>query len=182
VRVASGRRRAVAGLRDNSTTMARPSKFKPEFTEQARKLCRLGATDGEMADFFGVVVSTFHLWKLQHPEFAKALKAAKAAADERVVRSLYQRAVGYEHEDVDIRVVAGKLTKTKLRKHYPPDTTACIFWLKNRQRGDWRDTQEHEHANRDGVPFAVADASRMTDDQLAAIATKAKRPDGGTQP
>jgi hypothetical protein len=155
VRVASGRRRAVAGLRDNSTTMARPSKFKPEFTEQARKLCRLGATDGEMADFFGVVVSTFHLWKLQHPEFAKALKAAKAAADERVVRSLYQRAVGYEHDDVDIRVVGGKIRTTKLRKHYPPDTTACIFWLKNRQQQEWRDRTDHTLGGANGGPVVL---------------------------
>lgn len=154
--------------------MARPTKFKPEFTEQARKLCKLGATDAEMASFFGVVVSTFHLWKLQQPGFAKALKEAKGPANDRVVRSLYLRAVGYEHDEVDIRVIAGQVVQTVVRKHYPPDTTACIFWLKNRLPDEWRDRQEHELANRDGVPFAVAAASSMTDDQLAAIAARAK--------
>jgi hypothetical protein len=132
--------------------MARPTKFKPEFTDQAKKLCKLGATDAEMASFFGVVVSTFHLWKLQQPGFAKALKDAKVAADERVVRSLYQRAIGYEHDDVDIRVVKGRVVKTQLRKHHPPDTTACIFWLKNRQSGEWRDRHEHALGGDAGAP------------------------------
>ncbi|MEY2873656.1 MAG: hypothetical protein RLZZ373_1027 [Pseudomonadota bacterium] len=156
--------------------MARPTKFRPEFADQAKKLCKLGATDAEMASFFGVVLSTFHLWKLQHPEFAKALKDAKAPANERVVRSLYQRAVGYEHDEVDIRVVAGEIVQTTVRKHYPPDTTACIFWLKNRLPGEWRDRTEHELANRDGVPFAMLSAATMSDDQLAAIAARISPP------
>lgn len=120
----------------------RPSKFKPEFIEQAKALCWHGATDAEMAEFFKIAISTLNLWKVQYPEFLEALKANKAAADDRVERSLYQRALGYTCEEVDIRVIEGQIVKTDLLKHYPPDVTACIFWLKNRRKADWRDTPD----------------------------------------
>lgn len=124
--------------------MARPSKYKPEFAQQAAKLCALGATDAQLADFFEVAVSTVALWKVEHSEFSDALKLAKAKADESVEQSLYRRAMGYEHDEVDIRVVAGEVIQTPIRKHYPPDTTACIFWLKNRKPAEWRDKVEQE--------------------------------------
>lgn len=126
--------------------MARPTKFKPEFIEQARKLCRLGATDMEIADFFGIEVRTLYRWKAENEEFCQALKIAKEEADERVERSLFARANGYEHDEVDIKVVAGQIVQTPIRKYYPPDTTACIFWLKNRKKADWRDKQDVEHS------------------------------------
>jgi hypothetical protein len=123
--------------------MGRPSGFKPEYIEQAEKLCKLGATDIEVADFFGVDVRTLYRWKGQFPEFCQSLKAGKEVADERVERSLFARANGYEHDEVDIRVVANAVVQTPIRKFYPPDTTACIFWLKNRRPDLWRDKIEH---------------------------------------
>jgi hypothetical protein len=131
--------------------MGRPSKYKPDFVEQAQKLCRLGATDVEIADFFGVEVRTLYRWKGEHEDFCQALKAGKDVSDERVERSLFARATGYEHEEVDIRVVAGGIVQTPIRKHYPPDTTACIFWLKNRRPDLWRDKTEQEHSGNVGV-------------------------------
>lgn len=124
--------------------MARPSKYKPEFAAQAAKLCALGATDAQLADFFEVAVSTVSLWKVEHREFSEAIKVPKAEADERVEQSLFRRAMGYEHDEVDIKVVQGQIVKTPIRKYYPPDTTAAIFWLKNRKPGEWRDKQETE--------------------------------------
>lgn len=126
--------------------MARPSKFKDEFVPQAEKLCKLGATDMEVADFFEVDVRTLYRWKGENEAFCQALKAGKDVADERVERSLYARANGYEHEEVDIRVVDKEIVQTPIRKYYPPDTTACIFWLKNRKPADWRDKVEQEHS------------------------------------
>jgi hypothetical protein len=126
--------------------MARPSKFKDEFVVQAEKLCKLGATDMEVADFFEVDVRTLYRWKGENEAFCQALKAGKDVADERVERSLYARANGYEHDEVDIRVVDKEIIQTPIRKYYPPDTTACIFWLKNRKPGEWRDKVEQEHS------------------------------------
>lgn len=122
----------------------RPSKFQPEMVEQARKLCLLGATDKEIADFFKVMVSTISLWKVQHPEFSDALKLGKEAADNRVERSLYQRALGYSHEAVKIFAdpKTGSEHVVPFTEHYPPDTVAAIFWLKNRRPDEWRDRRE----------------------------------------
>ena len=117
----------------------RPTKFKPEYIEQSRKLCLLGMTDKEMADFFGVSERTLHGWKKSQPGFLQSLKSGKDLADAEVASKLYHRATGYEHADLDIRVIDEKIVKTKLVKHYPPDTTAAIFWLKNRNPGRWRD-------------------------------------------
>lgn len=124
--------------------MARPSKYKPEFVKQAEKLCALGATDIELADFFEVSVATLYRWKNEHEEFCEALKVSKEIADDRVERSLFARANGYEHDEVDIRVVGGEVVQTPIRKFYPPDTTACIFWLKNRRPDLWRDKVEQD--------------------------------------
>jgi len=130
--------------------MGRPSKYKPDYAKQAAKLCLLGATDAQLADFFEVAVSTVNLWKVQYPEFSESIKLPKAESDTRVEQSLYMRAMGYEHDEVDIRVVGGGLVQTPIRKFYPPDTTAAIFWLKNRKPEEWRDKVDHALQNPDG--------------------------------
>jgi len=143
--------------------MGRPSSFLPEYIEQAKKQCEEGATDQELADFFDVSVRTLYRWKNTYPEFCQALKASKAPADDRVERSLYERAIGYERDEVDIRVVNGEIIQTPIRKFYPPDTTAAIFWLKNRKPADWRDKTEVEQK----ITVSKTD---LSDDELAAIA------------
>lgn len=122
--------------------MARPSKYKSEYAEQARKICQLGATDQQLADFFSVSVSTLNLWKIQYPEFSESLKLGKELPDAKVEHSLYMRAIGYSHPEDDIRVVNNELIITPTIKHYPPDTTACIFWLKNRMGEQYRANPE----------------------------------------
>jgi hypothetical protein len=126
--------------------MARPSKYKPEFAPQAEKLCLLGATDEEIADFFEVDVRTIYRWKHDFPEFCQSLKTGKDALDERVERSLYQRAIGYKQEAVKIFMPSGAENPVYARyvEHVQPDTTAAIFWLKNRRSETWRDKKEVE--------------------------------------
>jgi hypothetical protein len=138
----------------------RPSKFKPEFIAQAEKLCKLGATDIEMADFFSVDVRTLYRWKSENEQFCQALKAGKEEADDRVERSLFARANGYEHEEVDIRVVDHTIVQTPIRKYYPPDTTAAIFWLKNRKPAQWREMKAIEHSGPGGDPIRIGRVER----------------------
>lgn len=128
--------------------MGRPSSFKVEFVEQARKLCELGATDQEIADFFEVEVRTVYRWKHDYPEFCQSLKMGKEIADERVERSLYQKAIGYEQDEVKIFMpaTAAEPIYAPFRAKIAPDTTAAIFWLKNRRAQDWRDKTEVEHS------------------------------------
>lgn len=124
----------------------RPSKYRPEFVEQARKLCLLGATDKEVADFFEVTEQTLNNWKADHPEFFESLKIAKDEADKRVEKSLYRRALGYTHDSVKILQNSGEPVIVPYVEHYPPDTVACIFWLKNRKPDEWRDVKAVEHS------------------------------------
>lgn len=126
----------------------RPSAYEPEFAKQAEKLCALGATDQELADFFEIDVRTVYRWKHDHDEFCQALKGGKEIADERVERSLYQRAIGYEQEEVKIFMPGGadEPVYAPFRAKIAPDTTAAIFWLKNRRSGEWRDKVETQHS------------------------------------
>lgn len=136
--------------------MARPPKYRAEFAEQARKLCLLGATDEDMAKFFEVAVSTISKWKIDHKAFSEAIKSGKQLADAAVADRLFKRATGYEHDAV--KIVADAKTGAEHVVHYveryPPDTTACIFWLKNRQPEKWRDKVQNEHTGKDGAPLA----------------------------
>jgi len=137
----------------------RPPKYKPEFAEQAAKLCELGATDDVLADFFKVSVRTIPRWMAQHKEFCHAVKNAKDVADDMVERSLFQRAMGYEQDAVKIFMPAGSKTPVyaEYRENVNPDTTAAIFWLKNRRKDEWRDRSSFEHTGKDDGPIEVND-------------------------
>ncbi|WP_079246883.1 hypothetical protein [Sphingomonas turrisvirgatae] len=127
-----------------SGEVGRPTAYRDEFVEQAKKLCELGATDMELADFFEVDVSTIYRWKIAHPEFCEALIAGKDACDDRVERSLYNRAVGYSFPAVKIFMPANAEAPVyaPYTEHVPPDTGAAMSWLKNRRGDKWREKSE----------------------------------------
>jgi hypothetical protein len=165
----------------------RPTKYKEEYAEQAYKLCLLGATDKELANFFEVEEKTVNNWKEQFPKFLQSIKQGKEAADANVADRLYQRAMGYEHDDVELKVVSlgqnmgSEVQEVQVKKYYPPDPTSAIFWLKNRQKDKWRDRQEIS-ATVQPLPAPV-DYSLLSDAELqqleqlmAKAATKALPP------
>ena len=141
--------------------MGYPTSYIPEkHPAEAVRLAKLGLTDQEMANFWGVSKMTVDTWKNKHPEFLEALTIGKQDADSRVAESLYHRAVGYSHDDVDIRTVSvgngrSEIVQTPIVKHFPPDTTACIFWLKNRQPKLWRDVWRTEVSGPEGGPLEI---------------------------
>lgn len=125
--------------------VGRPTKYKPEYDAQAAKLCRrLGATNADLAEFFDVSHATIDNWLAAHPSFLGAVKDARAEADAIVEKSLYRRAIGYEHSAVKIFMPAGATEPVyaPYTEHYPPETTAGIFWLKNRKPDQWREKQD----------------------------------------
>ena len=128
----------------------RPTDYRPEYNEQVYKLCLLGADDKRIADFFGVSESTINRWKVEYPEFRESLKDGKEIADSVIASSLYHRAKGYSHKAVKIFNDQGRALEVEYEEQYPPDTTAAIFWLKNRQPKYWRDKQEVDHQSSDG--------------------------------
>ena len=148
--------------------VGRPSRYKSEYVEWAEKLARLGATDVDLADAFEVSEVTINNWKKAHPAFSLALKRGKAFADAEVADKLFQRAVGYSHPDVHVSNYQGEITLTPITKHYPPDPTSMIFWLKNRRPDLWRDKPEPNDNEGSTLPvkveISVKDA-RVRDDE-----------------
>lgn len=127
--------------------MARPSKYKVEYNEQVEKLTKLGAIDTEIADFFNICEKTLNNWK-KDEEFLQSIKKGKEYADAHIADRLYKRAEGYEHPEDKIFLFEGVPVIVPTIKHYPPDTTADIFWLKNRRPDLWKDRKEVDQTNK----------------------------------
>ena len=108
----------------------------------------LGATDRDLAAAFGTTIKCIWDWKAKHPAFGDALVVGKNEADQKMIRSVYQRGVGYDYDAVKIFMPAG--AKEPIFAHYvehvPPDPTSGIFWMKNRDPERWRDVQQLEHS------------------------------------
>ena len=117
-----------------SKTNGRPSSYRPQFAKQAKELCERGATNGELARFFYVAVSTIKLWGLQYEEFSAAVRLGKEIADERVEQALFDRAIGYDYDSGTGR--------NRTIRHMPPDVGAIKVWLYNRRPDRWRDKIE----------------------------------------
>lgn len=139
----------------NPRKAGRKSDYNSTYPKIAAKAAQTGATDEEIAELFEVSTRTLHRWKLEHPEFCHSLKAAKELADERVERALFQKAIGYRFQAVKIFMPGGSTEPVYAPyvEEAAPDTTAAIFWLKNRKPEEWRDKQEVTGAN--GGPISV---------------------------
>ena len=121
-----------------------PTKYKEEYNDQVEKLCKLGAKDSEIAEFFNVTETTINNWKIDNPKFFESLKKGKDIYDNELIETaLKNRALGYTHKETKVHFDKfGIPHEHEVDKHYPPDTTALIYWTKNRQPARWRDKQE----------------------------------------
>lgn len=106
---------------------------------------RDGLTDEQLAEKMGINPATLYDWKNKHPEISEALKKGKEIVDIQVENALLKRALGYEYmeERVEISEKDGRKV-IQTTKTVPPDTTAQIFWLKNRRPDKWRDKPEEQ--------------------------------------
>jgi hypothetical protein len=131
------------------------SKYDPAMHPQLAKwMCRAGAIDEDIAKEFGVSIGTLKRWKNEYPELRSALKTSKDFIDSLVEDSLLKRALGYSYEETEVSMADdgedGKKKKKRIKKitkQVLPDTTAQIFWLKNRQKRNWRQEPEPAVSN-----------------------------------
>jgi hypothetical protein len=155
-------------MSDEKNKGGQPTKYRPEFVDQAYRLCLLRAIDKEIAEFFGVVEATLYNWKNEHPDFADAIRRGKEQADMEVSSRLFARAVGQKvkkQQAIKIREDffddTGKKIKSAerieivdLEEELPADVKAQIYWLNNRRNKNaepWKDRQDHELTGKNGA-------------------------------
>lgn len=140
----------------------RPTKYDKSKLEMIKKILEVtGATDKQLAQILDVTEQTINNWKHKFPQFFESLKEAKAVADKRVEDALYKCATGYREN-------SERLTKdgdvVSVEEYYSPNTTAQIFWLKNRQPTKWRDKQELEHSGNVQVNLIIGQKGASADE------------------
>lgn len=147
-------------------------KYRAAYVDKVKQLSKLGATEREMAHFLDVDEATFRRWKHEHPKLCAAVKLGKGPPNRRTEMSLFHRANGYSHDAEEIvpydhkeieyeadgktvkKVIFEKrILRVPIVKHYPPDTTAGIFFLRNRERQKWQNFKAVEISTPPGKPL-----------------------------
>lgn len=132
---------------------------------------RDGLTEEQIAHNMGVSYTCLRKWKKEHKQIAAALKKNKAVADRIVENSLFKRANGFEYtETTEERILNPQtgqfemVVTKKVNKVVLPDTTAQIFWLKNRKPDVWRDKREVDSTEAldklDGILTNIRDVAK----------------------
>lgn len=117
----------------------------PEGLLKIEGWARDGLTDEQIAANIGISRSTLNAWKDRYSDISDTLKRGKDVVDLQVENALLKRALGYEYEEVKEKFECGVMTeRTVAKKEVIPDTTAQIFWLKNRKPDKWRDKPDYE--------------------------------------
>ncbi len=126
------------GLAKLKGTKGHVTLYSEEWCEFVTQMGRLGCTEGQIADYMGISKKTLELWKREHPEFKQALREGRDLSDMHVVNALYEKAL-------------------------KGDTTAMIFWLKNRQPDRWRDRRDIDVKGKMTLEALVAGSDKIED-------------------
>jgi len=119
----------------------RPTLYKPENADSARLACMPGATNEALAERFEVSPRTIDNWIATIPNFSDAVRQGREVADETVVSALFARATGMEQKMTKVFCYRGQPVTANYTVRLPPDTRACIFWLRNRRPEQWRENR-----------------------------------------
>lgn len=149
--------------------MGRPTLYNPDKLILVEGWARDGLTNEQIAEKLGITAKTLYEWQKKYSEFRDALKKGKEVVDREVENALLKKAMGYTVEvkrAFKLKRVEFSETGRKVAEyeeivpgveevHVPADTTAQIFWLKNRKPHEWRDKRNLEVTGEDGAPFGV---------------------------
>jgi len=120
------------------------TKYNKTMNLLVKALARQGMTDEQMAEEIGIGRATFYKWKKRYTSFRDSCEGGKKEPNEIVKESLFARATGFDYYEE--KIVDGPKGRQveKIKKHALPDATSMIFWLKNRDKENWRDRYEHD--------------------------------------
>jgi len=131
--------------------MGRKIKYNPDtFPLLAEGYAREGFNDKQIADKLGIGLSSFYKYQREFSEFLESIKKGKAPVDFKAENALLKRVLGYTYEEKTTEMRIDEKGNTKpvvvkiVKKEVPPETTAIIFWLKNRRPDKWREKQSIE--------------------------------------
>lgn len=168
-------------------------RYTEEMSERCYRLALLGLTDALIANVIGISQWLLDKWKVDHPAFLENLTKGKRDADANVAEALYHKAIGYSHDDVHIMANRvneykdGELVRSYVKplmipivKHYPPDSKAGSFFLKNRTRdmeNPWSDRFEltSRHTGGANINLLGLDMSDFDEAELALLLKLSKK-------
>lgn len=146
-------------MEDNNVNhVGRPLKLTESDKEKIVRLAKYGFTDDQISDVFGITKQTLNNYKKYDPIFFDSLKASKEFADLDVIESLYKRATGYDctEEKQFFDAKNNDVITHSAVRHYPPDPTSMIYWLKNRKPAMFKDKVDdgkEEEAEKIGLAY-----------------------------
>lgn len=129
---------SMISVMDQKNKVGRPRKINQFIARKIFLLAKYGLTDEQIGEVLGISHDTIDREK-KNPEFCVSLKEAKDIADLAVANALYHRAIGYSYPEEKVFNNNGEIIRVTVNKHCLPDTTACIFWLKNRRPNEWQE-------------------------------------------
>ena len=142
--------------------------LEPDGLLRLKGWARDGLTDEQIATNMGIVAKTLYEWKKKYSAISEALKRGKEVIDMEVENAMLNKAMGFtvivkkSYKVKDVIYEDGRKVRETERiemvdeeQYIPPDTTAQIFWLKNRKPAEWRDKQNIEHTGKDGEAIKV---------------------------
>ena len=135
---------------------------------QLEAWARNGLTDEQIAANIGISRSTLNEWKNRFSDISDTLKRGKEIVDIQVEDALLKRALGYTYKETTREAQFNPQTEQyemvvtkEVTKEVVPDTTAQIFWLKNRKPEEWRDKKDVEHSGSVNNPFAALSTEQL---------------------
>jgi len=153
--------------------------FRPEHCATALMICRLGGSDTELAAALDCTLRDVHVWQTKYEQFAEACKVGSEQANERVKRSLYHRAVGYEFEETKLHQFQGEVIETVVTTRMHSDVAAAKYWLENQDPENWSSKTKSEITGKDGAPLLAEDSvfvlEDLNDDELAVLGKYVER-------
>ena len=140
---------------------------------EVEQMARNGYTNKDICQALGIAQQTLNNWREKYPDFAEAIKKGKMIVDAEIEQKLITNEKGhlFWEETQELmpvmdeetgRMINEMTTVKRVLKYIKPDTTAQIFWLKNRRPNDWRDRQHLQHEGN----INVNDYSYMEDAEL----------------